>query len=186
MNSLSKFTLLFLVITASFIITSCDKVAELFKADIKFSDTISFVIPQGLEITSIDTSETVMFNVDSFIQASTNNNANLSNLKSAKLKSAILEMKGSSSQDFRLFKRVEVSVKSSNNPSAYSLSVNNLMNDTKVLNIPIKPNDDLKSYFNATSFTYRLIADIKSDTPDTIEQDIPCDLVIEYTLSVQK
>jgi hypothetical protein len=186
MNSLSKFTFLFLVITASFIITSCDKVAELFKADITFSDTISFVIPKGFQITSIDTSETVQFNVDSFIQASTNNNANLSNLKSAKLKSAILEMKGSSNQDFRLFKRVEVSVISSNNASPFTLRVNNLMNDTKVLNIPVNPNDDLKSYFNSTSFTYRLIADIKSDTSITIDQEIPCDLAIEYTLSVQK
>jgi hypothetical protein len=186
MNSLSKFTFLFLVITASFIITSCDKVAELFKADITFSDTISFVIPKGQRITTIDTTETVQFNVDSFIQASTNNNANLSNLKSAKLKAVTLSMNESSGQDFRLFKRVEVSVRSSNNSSPYTLRVNNLMNNTKVLNIPVNPNDDLKNYFNSTSFIYSLFAEVKSDTPVTISEDIPCNLAIEYTLSVQK
>ncbi len=187
MNSISKLLFLSLVITSSFIITSCDKVAELFKADINLSDTISFVIPQS-EIMDIDKTQTEQFNVDSFIQAATNNNANLSNLKKAKIKSITLALKGmtdDSEQDFRLFKTAQVSVVSDNNPNPYTLQATNLPNPTKVINIPVKSNDDLSSYFNATSFTYRIKADL-NNPPVLFTKDIDCELAIEYTLTVQK
>ena len=184
MKSVSKSFILLVFITASFITTSCDKVAELFKADINLSDTISFVIPRT-QLRSFDTTKTVQFNVDSFIRASTNNNADLSNLKSVKLKAATLTLMGSPDQNFGLFKQVQLSVKTNQNSSPYTLLVSDFSNVTNVLAIPVNSNDDLKSYFNATSFIYTLSAELK-DSVAEITQEIPCDLIIEYTLSVQK
>jgi hypothetical protein len=181
-----KLTLPLLLISGLLFISSCDKVAELFQVNLNVTDTIEFVVPQAqLTSINIDTIQEIQFNVDSFIRENTDDRATLTDLKSVKLNAASLFLPETANPNFDIFENVAVSFYTNNYQIPYGVVVNSIPSPSYAINLPIDSNRELRPYFDGNLFYYKLIAKVKNDVVN-IYQDIPCKLVVSYTLTVQK
>ncbi len=176
---LPVFTLL--VIT---LISSCSAIKDKLNVDIDMSNAdVEFTIPI---ITSTGDAtfddNNVVVNIDSIIKA---NNAELavSNIKSVKVKSCTVNMiDGDANNNFSALESCRVLFNSNTNSSVVTVAeiTNNPDVEAYSLEIPVTSSLDLKSYFNASSFSYSVAGKARKTT----SKEIKCKATIRYTLNV--
>ncbi len=153
--------------------SSCTKLASNLKYDLNLQTaSVNFTIPAcSTTSLSVTGSQTVYYNVDSFIKANTMSMLGVSNIQSVKIMSCNLELlDGTTTNNFANISSCSGGFSSdavatpfvttvANNPDAFS---NNLT-------LPVDTTAELKDYIrNSNNFTYSLTGSLRRPTTDSL------------------
>lgn len=166
------------------VLNSCNKIKEALNIDIDLNpDDIEFTIPIITQTGSQTISDVnVNIDIDSIIKAN-NDKLALSNIKSVKVKSCTITMlDGDVNNNFSALEAVNIQFQS--NVNATPVTVVDLTNNPDVeaysLTVPINTTVELKEYFKANTFSYRILGNARKTT----NKEIHCKASIKYSMNV--
>jgi hypothetical protein len=164
---------------------SCNKIKDALTVDVDMTQTeVAVTIPIVAEAGKIVSEEGVLrFDVDSFLKA-TNNKASADNIRSVKLVSCTVQLLDNTvfpDDNLTAFSglQAEFSTDIKNTWTTLAL-LDDTVVDPYLANANVKGNTELKDYFRATQFRYRITGNAKRATGHPIE----CRLTLKYKLSV--
>lgn len=166
-------------------IFSCNKIKDALTADVNMDMTeVALTIPIIEKADNIVSEEGIVYlNVDSFLKA-TNNKASVDNIKSAKLVSCTVQILDDTiypDDNFTAFSNLQAEF-SSDIKSAWTIIaiLDDTFTDPYFNKADVQGNTELKDYFKATQFRYRITGTAKRATGHPIE----CRMVLKYNLTV--
>ena len=167
-------------------LNSCSKLAKNLQYDLDMQTaSVDVVIPAyGDTSISIAGSQTVFFNIDSFIKANTANLMGINNITSAKIKSCVLQLQEPTPAiNFANFKSCSGSFFTSGNNTPFSVSIsNNPDTYAASLTLPVDTAAELKGYLsNGNQFTYSLGGRLRRATPAAVH----CTATFTFKVHVQ-
>lgn len=163
---------------------SCDKIANLVQYDLAMQTASAEVVlpPSSDTVGSASGSETVYYNIDSFIRANTANVLGLSNITSAKITSCkITILDPTPTKNFANFRSASGSVYSNSNTTPYSISANHDDVYGDVFELPVDTTTNLKSYLTGTNFTYTVGGSLRRATTDSVH----CKVEFKFKIHVE-
>jgi hypothetical protein len=176
---LSAFAFLFLTVA-----TSCNKVKDLISINVSAqSADVDFTIqPAGAGTGVLSQFNTSLY-IDSLIKEQAGKSYGLINIKSVKLESCVLTT--SNSDDANSFGNVSAcSAEMSSNVNTTMVGIAALTNNpatvASTLNLPVNTTLDLKPYFGATSFSYKLSGTLVKP----ITKALTCKATLKYKIEV--
>jgi hypothetical protein len=173
------------VCVAAISLSSCSKISNLLKKDLDMqTTTVDFVIPPTPASGDVlSGSQTTFYNVDSFIKASTANQLGVANITSAKIKAVRITINNASAAlNFANFETFSGAVHSDANTTDFIVRIpSNPDTYAAVLDLPVDSTVELKSYLNATRFTYTLSGKLRRAVTDSVR----CTASFTYSVKVQ-
>lgn len=164
---------------------SCDKVASLLQYDLAMQTASAEVVipPTTDTVGSSSGSQTVYYNIDSFIKANTGNVLGLNNITSAKIQSCTITLENpTSANNFANFRSAYGSVYSNSNTTPYTLSItSNPDTYSDVLTMPLDTSVNLKPYLTGNQITYSMGGSLRRATTDSIH----CRVEFKFKIHVQ-
>ncbi len=158
-------------------LNSCTKLADLVQYDLNMQTAdLDFVIPPFPDTTmTLTGTQTINYNVDSFIKANTKNLLSFNNITSAKVTSCNIVLENASAtNNFANFRSCSASFTSNANSTAYNIGAANPADAfSSSLNLSVDTTQDLKAYFiNANSFNYSLSGSLRRPLTDSLHAHV--------------
>jgi hypothetical protein len=167
-----------------FVCTSCNKVKDLISINVSAqSSDVDFTIQPANAGTGDLSQFSTSLLIDSLIKEQAGKTYGLVNIKSVKLESCVLTI--SNSDDLNSFGNVSAcSAAMSSNANTTMVSIAELTSNpetvTSTLNVPVNTALDLKPYFGATSFSYKLSGTLRK----AITKTLNCKATIKYKIEI--
>jgi|GEM_PF-2727857 len=178
-----KKSILFTIALAGFSLsfTSCKKIKEALNLEIGMNaGTIEFTLPEAPSGGNIGAEMASDMNIDSLLSA---NGTSSSKLQAARLDKIDLYLdNGDSLNNFEALAGIRVELATDTNPvftEIAALEDNPLpMADPYHLQVPVKPGVDLKPYFSAHQFRYRISAGLRHGTTKELDCRAKCRYIV--------
>ncbi len=166
--------------------TSCNKLANYLQYDLAMQTaTVNFTIPPCPNTNiAVAGSQTVYYNIDSFIKANTMNTMGIANITSAKVASCqITLLDPTTANNFANFKSCTSSFYSDADATPYQMNISDNPDVYATsLTLPVDTSSELKGYLtNGRQFTYSLSGNLRRPTKDSIH----CTATISFKVHVQ-
>ena len=123
-----------------------------------------------------------IYNVDSFIRASTAGQLGAANIQSVKLSSVVLTINNANAvNNFQNFEFVDLSFLSNTNGTPYTMSIaNNPESYASTLSLPVDTTVEMSSYLG-NQFTYKVHGRLRRATT----QELDCTVNVTFSLTVK-
>lgn len=165
------------------VFNSCNKLKELVSINLPLETAgISFTLPPLEEGTASATDVDVYLNVDSLIKEEAPN-MGVDNIKSVKIESCTITVLNATTEDhFGVLTDCSAAVASNVSPNWLTFAAVTGNPDTYAtsLALPVKSDVELKDYFNATRFSYRISATSRRATTT----ELNCKATIKFKAEV--
>ncbi|MES2704599.1 MAG: hypothetical protein V4649_18305 [Bacteroidota bacterium] len=184
MRKLSFFSVAAIAVFGAFtVMQSCSKITKLHYDLPMQTGSVEVTIPPTSDTTTQREvgSGVNTFNIDSFIKANTAGALGINNISSVKLTSVKLTLlNGTDTRNFANFQKVYASFYTNTNTTPKIIELNNPDVTAYALELPVDPNEELKSYLTGNTFHYSVGGKLRRAITDSVK----CKVEYKFNVTV--
>lgn len=170
---------------ATTLLQSCDKVENASVDLPAMTATVDVTVPPTSNTTAQQDmgTQSISYNVDSFIKANTNGTLGVNNIKAVSLKSCVVKLRDGSDADnnFANFETVTASMSTDNVTKEQTMTVS--MPDKEAYDATLSvPTEDLSPYLKSTSIKYKVSGKLRRE----IKKEVKATVTIQYVITAKR